>query len=126
MSAFWAGNVFLLLSILCASASQLVFKVLFNATGPLRLDWAFFEVLHSWDRFGRLVLASALLVAGFLFWLLSLSRLNISYAYPIACSSAALVTWLGVAFLGETVSARMWGGTLLIVVGTALIVPPGN
>ena len=126
MSGFWVGNACLLLSMLCASGSQIVFKALFNETGPLRLNGAFAQALASPGRLPRLALALALLVAGFLFWLASLSRLNVSYAYPIACSSALLVTFLGVLLLGEAVSARVWWGTVLIVVGTALVAPPGE
>jgi uncharacterized membrane protein len=64
-----------------------------------------------------------MIVGGFVFWTLSLTKLNLSYAYPIACSSALLVAFLSAAVLGETVTLKTWMGTLLIVLGTALIVP---
>jgi drug/metabolite transporter (DMT)-like permease len=123
MSQFWVGNLFLLLSLLFGSGSQVVLKACFNETGPLRLDFSFWERFLVFRIFVLFVLALAMLVAGFLFWLMSLSRLDLSYAYPIACSSALLVAAFSALFLGEAVTANMWGGAALIVLGTALLIP---
>ncbi len=121
MSKFWVGNIFLLLAMLCASGSHILFKALLNDTGPLGFNWPFFQTLFSYGRSYRMFLAVALLLAGFLCWIISLSRLNISYVYPIASSSALLVTFFSVLFLGESVSVRMWWGTAFIVLGTILL-----
>ena len=69
-------------------------------------------------------IALLLLVSGFLFWVLSLTRLDLSYAYPIACSSVLLVALMSAIFLGEAVTLRMWSGTVLILIGIALLTPP--
>jgi len=126
MFNYWMGNACLVLSMLSTSGSQIAFKSLFNETGPMVLNWSFVQALFSPGRVFRLSLAVVLLVAGFLFWLLCLSRLNVSYAYPIACSSALLVTFFGAVFLSETVPLRVWWGTVLIVLGTILIAPPAE
>lgn len=126
MSAFWIGNICLGLSILCAAGSQVTIKALFNETGPFSLSWSFLEALLPPGRLLRAAVAVVLVGGGFLLWVAGLSRLNVSYAYPIACSSALLVTLFSVLFLGEVVSARMWLGTALIVAGTTLLAPqPG-
>jgi uncharacterized membrane protein len=54
---------------------------------------------------------------------MSLNRLNISYAYPVACSSTLLITFFSVFFLNKAISVRMWTGTVFIVLGTILLVP---
>ena len=98
-------------------------KVLLNKTGPLSFNRSFFDSLFSSGRALHLAVVLVLLGAGFLFWLMSLSRLDVSYAYAVACSSALVVMLLGVVFLGETVSPKMWLGTVMIVVGTFLLAP---
>jgi undecaprenyl phosphate-alpha-L-ara4N flippase subunit ArnE len=123
MSNFLLGNIYLLLSMLCSAGSQMAFKVLFNETGPLSLTWSFLQQVSSFWKVSVLASALALLVAAFLFWLMSLSRLDLSYAYAIACSSALIITFFSMIFLGEAVSFRMWCGTLLIVLGVMLLIP---
>lgn len=121
MSEFWIGNVSLLLTMLCGTASQIVLKALFNETGPLQ--WSLRQIPKHPGAIARIALASVLLGAAFIFWMMTLSRLELSYAYAVACSSALLVAFFSVFFLGETVTAKMWLGIVLIVLGTALVVP---
>lgn len=123
MSTFWIGNTYLLLAMLCASGSQIVFKALFNETGPLGFNGSFVQALCYPGRILHVLVALVLLVAGFVLWLLSLSRLDLSYAYSVACSGAVIVTLFSVLFLGESVSIRSWCGTVLIVLGTVLLTP---
>lgn len=125
MTTFWLGNIYLLLAMLCTAGSHILIKALLNEIEPLGFNWNSVYALCSYGRVSRVALAGALLIGGFLFWIMSLSRLNISYAYPIASASALLVTFLGVFFLEEVVSVRMWWGTVLIVLGTILLAPSG-
>jgi len=99
MSQYLTGNLLLLQAILCTAVSQLVFKAVLNETGPLELKWSFLTEIAVGVRAWRLAAGGVLLVAGFLFWIASLSRLDLSYAYPMACSSTLLVTLLGFFFL---------------------------
>jgi drug/metabolite transporter (DMT)-like permease len=124
MSKFMIGNVWLLLSMLFGSGSQVVLKAVLNETGPLTASGSMLEQIFAAGKFLHLFAAFAMLVIAFLFWTLSLSRLELSYAYPIACSSALIVALLSTLFLGEVVTARVWVGTVLIVVGTAVLWSP--
>jgi multidrug transporter EmrE-like cation transporter len=123
MSTFWMGNTYLLLGLLCGSGSQIVFKALFNETGPLDFSGSFVQALCYPNRVLRVLAALAMLVAAFVFWMMSLSRLDLSYAYPVACSGAVIVMLFSILFLGEAVSIRSWCGTVLIVLGTVLLAP---
>jgi drug/metabolite transporter (DMT)-like permease len=123
MSNFWIGNIYLLLAMLCASGSQILLKALLNETGLIGFKWSFAQVLCSQGRALRILMVLAMLIAGFLLWIMSLNRLNISYAYPVACSSTLLITFFSVFFLNEAISVRMWTGTVFIVLGTILLVP---
>ena len=64
MSQFWVGNLFLLLSLLLGSGSQVVLKAFFNETGPLRLDFSFWERFLVFRIFFLFVLALAPLTLG--------------------------------------------------------------
>lgn len=123
MSRFLIGNLFLAASILLASFAQVVIKALMseldeNASFSVKL-----EQMLAGGRLWRAVLAGTMVVSGFLCWVVCLSRLDLSYAYPIACGSALIVAILSVVFLGETVTWRMWAGTLLILGGTLFLTP---
>lgn len=122
MSGFVVGNVFLLTSLLLASVSQVAMKALLNRMDMQELS---LSALRQQDLgvFAMAAVIGVMIVGGFVFWALSLTKLNLSYAYPIACSSALLVALLSAVVLGETVTLKTWMGTLLIVVGTALIIP---
>jgi drug/metabolite transporter (DMT)-like permease len=122
MSGFLIGNIFLAMSLVLASVSQVALKGLLNRLDSSTLS---LTLLREQDLgfFGMLLLIGVMIVAGFLFWTFSLTKLNLSYAYPIACSSALLVALLSAFLLGEAVTVKTWLGTGMIVVGTALLVP---
>lgn len=59
-------------------------------------------------------------IAAFL-WLGALSRLNVSFMYPLLSLGYVLAAVLGVMFLKENVTALRWGGIVLVVAGSFLI-----
>ncbi len=52
-----------------------------------------------------------------LLYIVALSRLDLSYAYPLVAFSYVLVTVLAWRFLGETVPTLRWAGLAIIMVG---------
>jgi len=121
---FLTGNLFLLLSMLCAVSSQILLKALIDEVHGSGTGWRWVTGLFATERAVRVGSAGALLVAGFLFWVACLTRLELSYAYPVACASVLFVSLFSVLVLGEAVTIRMWAGTALIVVGLVLLMPP--
>jgi len=122
MSRFVAGNLFLLASIACAASSQILLKGVLGETeaGGLR---SLFAALLAPERILRTAIAAGLVGAGFLGWLQALARLDLSYAYPIACASVLVVAVLSWLVLGEPLSPRAWLGTVLVLTGIALLAP---
>ena len=59
--------------------------------------------------------------AGSIFWLILLSRVDLSYAYPALSLGYVVVTLVSVFFLGEQVSAMRWVGVIVICLGVALL-----
>lgn len=125
MSRFASGNLFLLLSMICATTAQVFLKRALDGVEP-GLSLESWRPLLEADRAGRGLLALALIGAGFVFWTLCLARLELSYAYPIASASILFVALLSVLFLGESMTPRMWLGAACIVVGVALLTPRGG
>ncbi len=123
MSRFFVGNLFLALSILMAAVSQVMLKALMSELDPNAGIVQKLQQLLVSSRLWRAALVATLIVAGFLCWVTCLSKLDLSYAYPIACGSALLITLLSVMFLGETVTWHVWVGTFLIMLGTVFLAP---
>jgi drug/metabolite transporter (DMT)-like permease len=120
---FVAGNVFLLVSILCTVGSQLLIKRIIDEAKLSAAGGAALLDLLTRERVLRGGAVLLLMLFGFALWLLSLTRLDLSYAYPIACASVLLVTLFSAIFLHETVTARTWAGTVLVLVGVVLLGP---
>lgn len=56
-----------------------------------------------------------------IFWLVLLSRVDLSYAYPALSLGYVLITLVSAIFLGEQVSALRWAGVFVICVGVIMI-----
>lgn len=123
MSNFVIGNFFLGLSILMTAISQVMLKSLLSGLDENTDTPGKFYQLFSASMFWRSGLVGTMIVVAFLFWTISLTKLNLSYAYPIACGSALVVAFLSVVFLGETVTWRVWVGTVFIMAGTVFLAP---
>jgi drug/metabolite transporter (DMT)-like permease len=122
MSQFAVGNMFLGLSVLLGAGAQVVLKRLMLAMGSGGIQALTPVRLWNDGLLSVATAAGAMLIAGFLFWLASLSRLDLSYAYPVACTSALLVAVFSALFLNETVTLKMIAGTILMVAGATLLV----
>lgn len=115
--------VMLLTSIALATSGQLLLKagmdVLGGGTGLGFGDLGTLVtgILTSW----RLLLGLGLFGLSSVFWLLTLSRLNLSTAYPFVSFSYLLILAFSVLALGERPPLVTWGGAALIMVGIVLI-----
>ena len=125
MSKFAVGNLLLIGSMICTTVSQVLIKGLVNEVGDGGLTFSGLLELFRGAKFVRSAGAGLFLVAGFTLWVLSLSRLPLSYAYPIASTSVVLIAIISIFMFGETVTPRMWLGTLLILAGIVLLRPAG-
>jgi drug/metabolite transporter (DMT)-like permease len=68
-----------------------------------------------------ILIAIPLYVAGFLTWLIVLSKLDLSYAYPFLAVTYVLVPLLSCLFLGENVPMMRWIGIAVICIGLVLV-----
>ena len=113
--------------------------VLFSVTGELLLK-------HGMNQLGVLELAPGLLVpalarvftnpfvlagfasifAGSVFWLSVISRVQLSYAYPMLSTSYILVLLASWVFLGEHITWVRVLGVLVIIAGVSLVFRSGQ
>lgn len=113
----------LLLSVALATTGQLLLKAGMDHAGvviemtPRALLDLVKGILTSW----RLIAGLTAFGASALFWLVSLSRLPLSTAYPIVSLSYVLILGLSTLLLGERPGPVVWGGATLIMAGVALI-----
>jgi multidrug transporter EmrE-like cation transporter len=102
----------------CSSAGLLLFKYgwsQFAQGGAAGKWWSIPAILTA--------LGAALYAASFLIWLVIVSRLPLTVAYPVAIGlSLVAITFGAVFWLGEPLSALRFAGATLILAGIALIV----
>lgn len=79
-----------------------------------RVLWATFT---DW----RVILGFALVFGGALFWLGVISRVNLSFAYPLLALNYVLVLIPSRFFLGELITPTKIVGALIVVIGVIVI-----
>lgn len=79
-----------------------------------RVLWATFT---DW----RVILGFALVFGGALFWLGVISRVNLSFAYPLLALNYVLVLIPSRFFLGELITPAKIVGALIVVIGVIVI-----
>ena len=58
-------------------------------------------------------------------WLIVLSRLNLSVAYPFLASLYIFLPILSMIFLSETISPQHWAGIVVIGIGVGIVLSAG-
>ena len=113
---------FILLSICAGVSGQIMLKM-----GMTRLGFQTISAATLMPTILRLVLSPWVLlgmsiyVAGTFTWLIVLSRIDLSLAYPMTSLSYILIVGSSWWLLGESVSRQKVIGVLIIIAGVALI-----
>lgn len=88
-----------------------------DSFNPIVLIQFGLTVLHSpWTW-----LALVFLIASLIFYLVALSRLELSYVLPLLASNYVLTTLMAWLVLGDRVTLTRWIGTVLITCGVMLV-----
>ena len=112
----------IVITVLLTSFGQLILKWRLNSFVHYPEDWLaklifIFSLLL--DRF--VILSFALAFLASLTWIAALTKFELSVAYPYMSLSFVLVLLFGYLWLGESISAHKISGTILIVIGVALL-----
>lgn len=114
--------VYILPSIFTGVIGQLLLKRGMSAMGPLSLGdgnvvglvWSIFT--NPW-----VILGLACYVGGVVFWLIALSKADLSFVYPFATLSMALIVLSSAVIFGETLTTTRLLGIATIAAGVFLV-----
>lgn len=116
-----------LTGVLLNAAAQLLLKAGASSVGPLRADMG--SLGHAGIALMRhpgILGGLACYVVSVMIWIVALSRVEVSIAYPMLSIgyvvNALLAWWL----FGEAVNLQRWAGIAVILVGVALVAQSGK
>ncbi len=113
----------LVLAVLCATGGQLLLKAGMTEVGAIvgvGIDGLLplvGRVVSTW----QVVAGLSMFVLSSIFWLVTLSRVPLSVAYPVVSLSYVLILLFSVVILHERPGPTVWSGAVLIVLGISLI-----
>jgi multidrug transporter EmrE-like cation transporter len=113
----------LVVSVVFAVAGQFTLKTAMNEVGRIGAT----ELAAAGDTFfrtlkePRLWLGLTLFGISAMFWLVVLSRVDLSVAYPFVGLSYIIVVLLSRLFLNEQVTALRWLGVVVVAIGIAIV-----
>ncbi|MCL4465137.1 MAG: EamA family transporter [Chloroflexi bacterium] len=113
----------LLLIAICLSVSgELLLKYGMNQVGalPMQPSLILQGLVRTFSQ-PTILLGFVLIFSGSIFWLAVISRVHLSYAYPMLSLGYILVVALSWAFLKESVTAMRFMGVLVICAGVFLV-----
>lgn len=115
--------VMLVVSVCFAVAGQFTLKTAMNEVGRIGAK----EIAAVGDTVGkalrepRLYLGLALFGVSAVFWLVVLSRVDLSIAYPFVGLSYIIVVLFARLFLHENVTPLRWLGVAIVAIGIAIV-----
>lgn len=118
----WIAFGLLFTGVLLNAAAQLLLKAGTNATGVLPLDagsWP--QTLLRMATQGHFVLGVACYGVSLLVWILGLSRVPVSVAYPMLSIGYVINAVAAHYLFGEAVNTSRWLGIAFIVLGVWLV-----
>ena len=114
--------LYILVSVVAGAVGQILLKKGMGSMGPLTL---------SIDQLGNIlwrigtnpyvVIGLAIYVAGTVFWLTALSRVDLSYAYPFASLSYVVMLIASWQLFNENITVVRLLGTLVVCLGVFII-----
>ena len=118
----WAAFGLLFTGVLLNAGAQLLLKAGTNVTGVLSLDadnWL--QTLVRMATQGHFILGVACYVVSLLVWILGLSRVPVSIAYPMLSIGYVINAVAAHYLFGEAVNPARWTGIAFIVLGVWLV-----
>jgi len=114
--------VYIMISVLGGAVGQLMLKKGMSSTGPLTLSLnQFGSILGRMATNPYVVAGLSIYALSTLFWLLALSRVDLSFAYPFASLSYLVMLFAAWQLFKEDISILRLAGTLVICIGVIII-----
>ena len=110
-----------------AATAHILLKLGMNEVGEINVE----TIKTPGKLIGKVLSTPAILAAIPVYaisnvgWLIVLSRLNLSVAYPFLASLYVFLPILSMIFLSETMSAQHWAGIVVIGIGVGIVLSAG-
>ena len=110
-----------------AATAHILLKIGMNEIGEINAD----TIKTPGKLIGQMITTPAILAAIPVYaisnvgWLIVLSRLNLSVAYPFLASLYVILPILSMIFLSETLSVQHWAGIVVIGIGVGIVLRAG-
>jgi len=112
----------IILTDIVESVAELFFKKGTLATGITNVTLCnFFVFISKMLIVLNLWFGICLYILNFFLWIIVLSKIDLSVAYPIGSTTYIIVPLLSIIFLGERVSLIRWIGIVSIIIGIYFI-----
>ncbi len=113
---------YILISVVTGAVGQILLKAGMATMGPLELTaQELASILWRIATNFYIVVGLGIYGLSLVFWLTALSRVDLSYAYPFASLSYAVMLLASWRLFGENLSFPRLLGTLIIIVGVLVI-----
>ena len=114
--------VMVLAMVLCANTGDLLLKRGMSQIGPVQISLAGLSHAFRLTVSNGTIWVGILFLSGFMLsYMTVLSWADYSYVMPAGAFGYAVLTFLAVLLLHESVSSRRWAGVVLICVGVLLV-----
>ena len=114
--------IYILVAVLASAVGQLVLKKGMGGMGVLTLDAGHLGgILTRIMTNPYVLLGLAIYACGTLFWLVALSRVDLSYAYPFVSLSYVVMLVASWLLLNEQISLLRIAGSAVVILGVLLI-----
>jgi drug/metabolite transporter (DMT)-like permease len=115
--------VLVFFSVLLGVAGELLLKTGMNKVGELKLGGVEAALHTAWRvaTIPEIIVGFACYGIAAVLWLVVLSRLDLSYAYPLLALMYVLVPLSAKFFLHEEIPAGRWVGIMIILVGIVVV-----
>lgn len=113
--------IIILISVLLNCTAQLLMKKGMLMVGEVVGGKQLFSILPSMITNGYLWLSAICYIFSFGFWLIVLSRVDVSYAYPFLSIGYVIAAIAGYYLFGDSVTPVRIAGILVICIGVILI-----
>ena len=112
---------YILIAVLLGVVGQLLVKRGLNLLGEIDFSRGLFASYLKIFTSPVVIIGTLSYTSSIFFWLYALSKVNLSFAYPILALSYVLVVIASRLFLGEDISLLRWVGVGVICFGVFLI-----
>jgi uncharacterized membrane protein len=118
----WKTLAMVLAMVVCANVGDLLLKRGMSQIGAVPLNWSGLSHAFGLTVLNGTIWIGILFLIGFMLsYMTVLSWADYSYVMSVGAFGYAVLTFLAVLFLHESVSPRRWLGVILICIGVLLV-----